>query len=48
MSVGEFGERTDVPAVMGIVISKTMILAVKTVASGTTDPGSHNTLPTFK
>ena len=30
---------TDVPAVIGIVISNTMILAVNTVASGTTDVG---------
>ena len=40
--------RTDVPAVMGIVTSKTIILAVKIVASGTTDDGSHNTFPTSK
>lgn len=39
---------TDVPAVIGIVMSKTMILAVKIVASDTTDVGSHKTLPTFR
>ena len=44
--LGDF--RTDVPAVMGIVMSNTMILAVKVVASGTTDVGGHSTLPTFK
>lgn len=43
-----FWERTDVPAVIGIVISNTITLAVKTVASGTTDVGEHNMLPTFK
>lgn len=43
---GDF--RTDVPAVIGIVMSNTMILAVKAVASGTMDVGGHSTLPTFK
>ena len=42
------GFRTDVPAVIGIVISNTMILAVKVVASGTIDVDGHRTLPTFK
>jgi len=40
--------RTDVPAVIGIVISNTMILAVNVVASGTIDVEGHNILPTFK
>lgn len=43
---GDF--RTDVPAVIGIVISNTMILAVNVVASGTINVGGHNILPTFK
>jgi len=40
--------RTDVPAVIGIVISNTMIFAVNVVASGTIDVGGHSTLPTFR
>ena len=40
--------RTDVPAVIGIVISNTMIFAVNVVASGTIDVGGHSILPTFK
>ena len=40
--------RTDAPAVIGIVISNTMILAVNFVASGTIDVGGHSMLPTFK
>ena len=42
------GIRTDVPAVIGIVISNTMIFAVNVVASGTIDVGGHSILPTFK
>lgn len=36
---------TDVPAVIGTWISKTMMRAVKLVTKGTTSVGGHNTLP---
>jgi hypothetical protein len=36
---------TDAPAVMGISISKTMILAVNNVANGTKSVGGQSTLP---
>lgn len=40
--------RTDAPAVIGTWISKTMIRAVKTVASGTRFVGEHRTLPMLR
>jgi len=42
------GVRTDVPAVIGIVMSNTMILAVNVIARGTIDVWGHSTLPTLK
>jgi hypothetical protein len=45
---GIIGQHTDAPAVMGISISKTIIRAVKMVASGTGSVGGHKTLPIFK
>ena len=38
---------TEVPAVMGIWISKTMILAVKEEVKGMMAPGRQRTLPIF-
>ena len=37
--------RTDVPAVIGTWMSKTMILALKVVMRGITSLGGHSTLP---
>jgi len=48
ITFGVWDSRTDVPAVIGIVMSNTMILAVNVVASGTIDVDGHSMLPTFK
>ena len=41
-------QRTDVPARMGTCMSKTIIRAVNTVASGIKFVGGHNTLPILR
>lgn len=39
---------TEAPAVIGTSMSKTIILAVKVVASGTMSVGGHRTLPMLR
>jgi len=46
--IGVGDSRTDVPAVIGIAMSNTIIRAVNVVASGTIDVDGHSMLPTFK
>jgi len=45
---GQVNARTEVPFVIGTWISKMMILAMNTVASGTRFPGEHRTLPMLR
>jgi hypothetical protein len=39
---------TEIPAVIGMPISNTIILAVNAVTKGTTSVGGQTTLPTFR